>query len=277
MTRLRLSLAVQTPEVEATLPVALLQGSFEAKLRKAAEFGADGVELIAVDPDALDAASIRALAGQCGLEIAAVASGGMAFAAGLTLLNADPDKARLAQDRLNGLVRLAEALEAPLVTIGSFRGRLAWGGPHGRELLAERLRQAAEYAGSRGVRLALEPLNRYEADLILNAAEGLDFVAQVDHPALGLLLDTYHVNIEECSWTEPFGRVCQAGRLFHVHLGDNNRLYPGGGLIDFGAILAELNACGYSGYLSAELLPRPDPDTAARRTIAHMRGLQEGC
>lgn len=276
MSGMRLSLTVQTTEVPAPVPVALLQGSFEEKLCKAADFGADGVELMTVDPDGLDAAAIRAQVARYGLEVAAVASGGLAFALGLTLLNADPQKARLAEDRLGGLIRLAAALGAPVVTIGSFRGRLAWGGPDARALLAERLLHAAEFAGQRGVRLALEPLNRYEADFILNAAEGLDFVTQVGHPALGLLLDTYHANIEESAWGEPFGRVCRAGRLYHVHLGDNNRLYPGGGLIDFRAILAALRESGYSGYLSAELLPRPDPDTAARNTISYMRSLLEG-
>ncbi|MGW8250065.1 MAG: sugar phosphate isomerase/epimerase family protein, partial [Anaerolineales bacterium] len=93
---------------------------------------------------------------------------------------------------------------------------------------------------------------------------------------LGLLLDTYHVNIEESSYSEPFRHTIQAGRLFHVHLGDNNRLPPGQGLIDFEAIVKTLYECGYSGYLSAELLAKPDPDTAARETLTYMRGLLEG-
>ena len=82
-------------------------------------------------------------------------------------------------------------------------------------------------------------------------------------PRLGLLLDTFHVNIEERSWTEPFAALRAAGKLWHVHVGDNNRLAPGRGLIDFPAIVATLRRSGYDGYLSAELLARPDGDTAA--------------
>ncbi|MDI7276456.1 MAG: TIM barrel protein, partial [Anaerolineae bacterium] len=104
-------------------------------------------------------------------------------------------------------------------------------------------------------------------------AEGLAFLEEVGHPALGLLLDTYHVNIEERSWTEPFRRLMAAGRLWHVHLGDNNRLYPGGGLIDFAAIVSTLGEAGYRGYLSAELLAQPDPDTAAAESLSAMRPL----
>ena len=121
----------------------------------------------------------------------------------------------------------------------------------------------------------IEPLNRYETDVIMNADEGLDFINEVDHPALGLLLDTYHVNIEETSWTEPFRRVKAAGRLWHVHLGDNNRLPPGCGLIDFQAITKTLQEIGYTGFLSAELLAKPDPDTAARQTLTYMQSLLE--
>ncbi len=131
-----------------------------------------------------------------------------------------------------------------MVTIGSFRGKLAWVGAGGRSHLVGVLRRAAEHAAAAGLRLALEPLNRYEADLINTAEQGLEFVEDVGHPALGLLLDTYHVNIEEASWEAPFRRLMQAGRLWHVHLGDNNRLPPGRGMIDFCALLQLLRAPG---------------------------------
>ena len=144
-----------------------------------------------------------------------------------------------------------------------------------REQLISILRGAATKALTRGVQLALEPLNRYETDIIHNVEEGLAFLSEVNHSALGLLLDTYHMNIEERSWTEPLRRAMASGQLLHVHLGDNNRLPPGHGLIDFAAIVATLRETGYAGYLSAELLALPDPDTAARQTLAHLRSLLE--
>ena len=270
---MKLSLAIQTPEVEPLIPVALLTGTFEEKLAKAAKLGAGGVELMAVDPAALDTAAIRAGLRQNGLEVAAIGSGGVAFAAGLTLLHADPAQAARAADRLRQLIDFAAAVGAPLVTIGSFRGRLASVGTGGRDRIIALLQEGADYAAGQNVRLAVEPLNRYEADIVLNAGEGLALVNEAGHPALGLLLDTFHVNIEEVSWTEPFRRLMAAGRLWHIHLGDNNRLPPGQGLIDFPAIVATLRQIGYNGYLSAELLARPDPDTAAQQTLAYMHPL----
>jgi sugar phosphate isomerase/epimerase len=65
----------------------------------------------------------------------------------------------------------------------------------------------------------------------------------------------------------------KAGKLWHVHLGDNNRLPPGHGLIDFPEIVMALLQAGYQGYLSAELSPKPDADTAAQQTLVYMRSL----
>lgn len=272
---MKLSLAIQTPEVPRVVPVALLSGSLEEKLAKAALWGADGVELMTSQPAQVDATQLKALLKEHRLGVAAVASGAISLAMGFTLLNADPQVAYEARSRLYELIDLAGALGAPFVTIGSFRGKLAWAGEGGREMLIATLRDAAVYAQNRSVRIALEALNRYEGDIVNNHSEGLAFLEEVGHPAVGLLLDTYHVNIEESSWTTPFESTMQAGKLFHVHLGDNNRLPPGHGLIDFPAIVKTLRQVGYNGYLTAELLAKPDPDMAARQTLTYMRSILE--
>jgi sugar phosphate isomerase/epimerase len=272
----KLSLAIQTPEVPRVVPVALLSGTLEEKLAKATRWGADGVELMTSEPEKIDIEQLQGLLQKYNLGVAAAASGAISLAMGFTLLNADPQVADEARIRLYALVDLAAALNAPFVTIGSFRGKLAWAGEGAREKLIRILREAAAYAQAHSVRIALEALNRYEGDIINNHAEGLAFLEEVDHPSVGLLLDTYHVNIEEASWTVPFERTMQAGKLFHVHLGDNNRLPPGHGLIDFPAIIATLRRVGYRGYLTAELLAKPDPDTAAQQTLTYMRSLLEG-
>jgi len=268
----KLSLAIQTPDVPFQLQVALLAGSLDEKLRKAAALGADGVELMCFDPATLDVESIRSKLAENGLEAAAVASGGLGIGK-ITLLHPDPQICEVARSRLKDLIYFAASLRAPVVTIGGFRGRSNGDQRASLTRLGEILLEAAAIANSRGVRLAVEPINRYEGDLIQNAAQGLAFLDQVNHPALGLLLDTFHMNIEEASWTEPFARVFTAGKLFHVHLGDNNRLPPGKGLIDFQAILQTLSSIGYQGYLSAELLALPDADRAADETLMYLRTL----
>ncbi len=267
-----LSLAIQTPEVPATIPIALLSGNLEEKLAKAASMGFDGLELITTDPASLDRSGLKSLLANANLKVSAIASGGMAFAAKLTLLHADPAVANAAREKLDEMIDLAADLAAPVVTIGSFRGRIVGNKQQSLRELADILRQAGVRAAGSHVRLALEPLNRYETDLLHTAKECLTFVLDdIGDPAVGILLDSYHVNIEESSWTEPYCQMMKAGKLFYVHLGDNNRLPPGKGLIDFPAILRTLNEGGYKGWITAELLPIPDPDQAARYTADAMR------
>jgi len=269
---MKLAFATPTPEVNAYVPVALFSGSFSERLEKAARLGYDGVELMVARPDEVDAAAIRAQVAGLGLEVAAIASGAVYMVDKLTLLAADADVSRRAAARLEELIEFAAATGAQLVTIGGFRGRLAWAGGHeARARFIEILSVAAQKAAERGVRLVLEPLNRYESDIVNNTSEAMALFEEVGHSHLGLLLDTFHVNIEEPSVTECFRQGMAAGRLWHVHLGDSNRLPPGQGHIDFAGVVATLREIGYRGYLSAELLPRPDPDAAAAATIRYMR------
>ncbi len=270
---MKLAVVASTPEVQVQIPVALLAGTFAERLQKAAQLGYDGIELMVVRPDELDADDIAAQISKHGLQIAAVASGGISFADKLTLLAIDPDTSRRAVERLHALIDIAAKLGAPIVTIGGFRGRLVWGGPTARAKLIEILRTAAERAKAHGLRLVLEPLNRYESDIVNTADEGLKLIEEIDHSQVGLLLDTFHMNIEEPSFHDSLRRVMEADRLWHVHLGDSNRLPPGQGHIDFASIVSTLRSIGYKGFLSAELWPRPDPDAAAAATVAHMRRL----
>jgi sugar phosphate isomerase/epimerase len=77
------------------------------------------------------------------------------------------------------------------------------------------------------------------------------------------------MNIEDASIAAS---LTEAGpRCWHVHIADSNRLYPGAGHLDFAPIFAALRGMGYTGYVSAELFPRPDPDTAAVKTIEGLR------
>ncbi|MDP9316746.1 MAG: sugar phosphate isomerase/epimerase [Chloroflexota bacterium] len=271
---MKLAVTITTSNVEGSLPLALLAGSFGRRLQAAARLGYDGVELMVLRPEEVNTAAVRAQVAAHGLAIAAIASGGIAAVDKLTLLAADAETSRRAVARLHALIDCAAQLGAPFVTLGSFRGQLKLaGGQCARVGLVDQLRAAAEHAAQQNVRLLVEPLNRYETDIVYTAAEGLELIDEVQHSHLGLLLDTFHANIEEPALDTCFRQAMAAGRLWHVHLGDSNRLAPGQGHLDFGRIVATLQAIGYAGYLSAELLARPDPDTAAALTASYMRRL----
>lgn len=267
---MKIGISVQTPEVEPILPLALLTGSFEAKCQKAAEYGANGLELITVDPIRLNAKEISDTLARYNLIPCAISSGAIASTLGFTLMNDDDALAQKAQHKLKELLDFAAAVGAPLVTVGSFRGRSFGESKKVQTGFVKLLHKAGQYAEDKKVRIAIEPLNRYECNFINNTLEGLDLLKVIAHPSIGLLIDTFHANIEESSRTQAFIEAQSAQKLFHVHIADNNRMAPGLGLIDFGQIVRTLNEIGYKGFISAELLPKPTPDKAARLTIEHI-------
>jgi sugar phosphate isomerase/epimerase len=116
---MHLALAVQTPDVSLSLPVALLSGTWSDKVEKAAQLGVDGLELMTADPGRLDASEIRGTLEARGLSVVAIGSGAAAMQAGLTLLHADEALAARAATRLDELIDFAAAVGAPLVTNGA--------------------------------------------------------------------------------------------------------------------------------------------------------------
>jgi D-psicose/D-tagatose/L-ribulose 3-epimerase len=115
---------------------------------------------------------------------------------------------------------------------------------------AKNLRVAADYAESKGVKLALEPLNRFETSFINLAEQALELTDLVGSPACGLMIDTFHANIEEKS----VGRAIEmAGdKLFHVHANENDRGVPGSGHVAWDEVGAALKKINYGGALVIE-------------------------
>jgi sugar phosphate isomerase/epimerase len=94
-------------------------------------------------------------------------------------------------------------------------------------------------------------------------------VDEVNHSNFGLMLDTYHMNIED---DDIFESIKQAGdRCWFLHFSDSDRKYPGSASIDFKKVIDTLREMNYSGYVSMEIAPLPDPDTAARSAISFLR------
>ncbi len=123
------------------------------------------------------------------------------------------------------------------------------------------LRPLADYAGERGVTLALEPLNRFETSFVNTAEQAVEIVDRVDSPALGILLDTFHMNIEEKDQAAAIRRV--GDRLAHFHACGCDRGTPGADQIAWPAIAAALAETGYDGAVVIESFT-PDNQSIAR-------------
>lgn len=236
--------------------------------RHAGELGYDGVELAVRNPEGLNPAALRGLAADFGLEIPAIGTGQAFLEEGLSLTDPEAKIRQAAMERLKKQVAFAAELRAAAVIIGLIRGRGTDQPERDREYLVEGLAEVAAAARTRGVRLFVEPINRYETKLVNTVTDGLQLLAQVSADNVMLLLDTFHMNIEEPSICGSF--VAAAAWLGHVHFADSNRRFPGAGHIDFAGIVAVLEAFGYRDYISMEMLPWPNPEVSALEAISEL-------
>jgi len=127
------------------------------------------------------------------------------------------------------------------------------------------MRQIAEHAGKVGVRLGVEPLNRFETYFLNSQADAARFAREVEHPSCGMLYDTFHANIEEKDSAEAI-RAC-ADKMYHVHISENDRSTPGAGGVDWKANFDALHEVGYDGWLAVEAFGRSLPEIAAATKI----------
>lgn len=163
------------------------------------------------------------------------------------------------------LLDFAAALGTPIVSCHGYVGRVRAIASYEEELawLAEAVIQIAEHAAEAGLRLVMEVLNRYESHLLQTAGEALAFVDDLGWDNVGILLDAYHMNIEEA---DPAAALRLAGdRLWLYHAADSNRQGIGRGHTDFGAQLLALADIGYRGSIILECTaPGPDPFTPTK-------------
>src|SRR6266542_2168484 len=228
-----------------------------------AEMGYDGVELPIFAPEAVDARAVRAALERTGLAC--------------TVSSAVPRGASLITpaERLSGSVYLQRVIEtaaacgativcgplyAPVGQLpGRPRTRAEW------DCAVGAFRTLADAAARHGVTLALEVLNRFETHFLNTTEDALAFLAAVDHPNVGLHVDTFHMNVEEKSLPEALRRATP--RLAHVHAAENDRGIVGSGHVDWVGVRDALSEGNYGGWVVAETFTGTVPEIAAATAI----------
>jgi sugar phosphate isomerase/epimerase len=243
--------------------------------RHAASLGFDAIEIFPLSAEAIDRRELRDMLDRHGLEVAAIGTGGGWVAHQWHLCHADATIREHALKFIRAIVALAAEFEAPAI-LGSMQGR-AEGAVSRRQALdwlAEALRELGALASSCGRPLLYEPLNRYETNLFNRLGEACAFLESLQTQNVKLLADFFHMNMEESSIGDAIRAA--GSRVGHVHFADSNRRAMGFGHIDAVPIIDALRAIGYDRYLSAEVLPLPDAEAAARQTISAFKRLTAG-
>jgi D-psicose/D-tagatose/L-ribulose 3-epimerase len=212
--------------------------------------GFDGIELPIFNPAAFDAVGIRRELETLGLECTAVSI----LPAGTTLTSNDRAVRQKAQSHINDCIAAAaetgaRLLAGPLYSpVGSFTGKRRT--PDEWSWAVEGWRELGSTVSEFDLEVAIEPLNRFETYFLNTTADGGSFCDAIDHPKIGLLVDTFHANIEEKSIGQA---LRQAGRhLKHLHTCENDRGTPGTGNVNWSEFFRTVEEIAYDGWMTIE-------------------------
>ena len=227
------------------------------------EAGYDFAEMLVPEPGELDLAATRRALADAGLGVVLAARVNM----DRNLTSDDAAKRRAGQDYLRYCAETAQALGAGVVGGPLYGNPLVFAAraPH---VVSEAMRQArvdwcveglkagGAAAAACGVRFGVEPLNRFETDILNTTRQGVALMKLVAHPSVGLVLDTFHMNMEDDD-------ICSALReaadtMIHFQANENHRGYLGTGHIDWNPVVRTLADIGYRGTISLEPFRRRD-------------------
>ena len=236
-------------------------------LQKAKDIGYDVIEIAVEDRTLIDWEALRKACKSLGLKVSVSGAFG---------IDRDISSER-SEVRTSGLayiidcLEIANALESPVFggplysAVGKTRLVPAAQKQQERAWCLENLHRAARRAEELGVTLALEPLNRFETDMINTVDQAIELVDEVGSDRLKILLDTFHSNIEEKNI--PASILKLGDRLAHVQANENDRGTPGTGHLDWAGIGASLSAIGYRGSLVIETFGAPSKELARAASI----------
>mgnify|MGYP000159196663 FL=1 len=247
--------------------------------RKVKELGFDFIELLVPEPeDGLDPTATRKALADAGLEVVLAARVNLQR----SIASNDAANRQGGLDYLKYCVEMAEAFGAKIVGGPIYGEPLVFAGrppyPHTRDEIAQRaewtlegLAEAVPVAKSAGIKFALEPLNRFETDIVSTTNQAIEIVDKINNDALGILLDTFHMSMEEGSI--PRAIRAAGSRVVHFQANENHRGFPGTGSMNWPETMRALSDIDYRGPISLEPFRRDDERVAL--PIAHWRAPHE--
>jgi D-psicose/D-tagatose/L-ribulose 3-epimerase len=234
----------------------------ETTIRRLAACGYDGIE-ISGEPALYDPKHVRSLLDENGLECWGSVT---LMVGGRDLLHEDKYVRVGSVQYVKDTIDLIQALGGSILTVvPSTVGKVTPMSTPDQEWkwAMESLKECQAHAEKCGVRLALEPLNRFETYFLNRCDQALALAEDVGGDC-GVCLDIFHMNIEEANW--PAAIKAAGDQLVDFHVADNNRMPPGQGAIDWELIVRTLGEVGYEGYLTVEFVATVDRSRISERT-----------
>ena len=238
----------------------------DVTIRRLARYGYKSIELSG-EPEVFDTKELRKLLADNGIACWGAVS--LMFE-GRDLIHADEAVRATSIKYLNDCITMAKELDGYEMTIvPSQVGKVAAMDTPEQEWAwaVESLKEVYAHAQKEGIRMALEPLNRFETNF-LNRADQAVLLAEEVGPDCGVCIDTFHLNIEEANMIEAIKSSKE--RLVDFHVADNNRMACGMGALDWPLIVSTLKEIGYDGAVTVEFVAPLDrtPANPYRNAVA---------
>lgn len=222
----------------------------ETTIRRLSKYGYDSIE-ISGEPEKYDTAQVRKLLTDNGLQC----WGAVTLMLGdRDLLAKDEGQRARSVQYVNDCITMVKELAGQEITIvPSTVGKIKPEGDPDEEWqwAVESLKQCYDHSLKEGVKLALEPLNRFET-YFLNRHDQALLLAKEVGPECGVCLDAFHINIEEANPYQAIRNV--GGKMVDFHVADNNRMAPGQGSWDWGKLISTVKETGYDGAITVEFV-----------------------
>ncbi len=241
-------------------------------ISRAKESGYDLIEILLMDPDAVDVTMTRRLLDE--YEMQASASLGLGLATDTSSEDADVVAAgRRVLDRAVSVARDLDLVYLGGVLYGALNKYDEPVSARGYENSVTSLAAMCEKAADSDIPIGLELVNRYESNLLNTAGQAMRYLADVGAANLYVHLDTYHMNIEESGLRQAV--LACGDRLGYVHVGDSHRGYLGSGNVDFTLFFRALVEAGYDGPITFESFSSAVVSADLSHTLAIWRNLWE--
>lgn len=266
---MKLCYQVATPDVAVADSVTAYQGSIEKSFRELSGLGYDGVELMTLNPEELDWPYIKEEARKNGLMFSLICTGEIFGQLGLSYTSPAAKKRQEAIARTKEIIDFAGYLDTN-INIGRIRGAFCEELSRGEtiRLAVAAFQELSDYAAVKNVSIALETVTIMQTNFINTMAEAAEMIKWVERPNFGLMMDIFHMNIEERELSQAIRKYISYN--LHVHLADNNRRYPGHCGLDFEKIFMTFKECGYDGNFCTEIFQLPSMEAAAKGSIEHL-------
>lgn len=259
------------------------KGNLRNSIIKLKNIGYNGIEIGGIrNPKDINLKKVKEVLEKNKMSVMTLGTAQPYFDDGLSFSNDDKIIRKEAVNKVKGIIKLTKELSGDIMLSIIF-GKVNMGYKDNKtekinvakERVAECISECMDYSSQLNTNFLIEPLNRYETN-IFNKLEEVDYFIdenkdKFDLNRIGMLSDTFHMNIEEISIVDTFERF--KDKIKHIHFSDSNRCSPGSGHTDFLKIIEVLKKNQYKGNISFEILPYPDADSAARNSISFIKNI----